>query len=151
MRIVISLALFRIMPSSSVIVLGNMVGRVNEGMGLLGCWWGKWKWHEEWWRWPYRHLPFCHYYQQIVNTPFLKTEMLPLLMLKNTVLLCKQEVSEPQNSNTESHDKLAKRPRLRDIQNLFHKSKIGETDTFKFILFTFGSIMSSYLLLSSWH
>ena len=35
MRIVISLALFRIMPSSSVIVLGNMVGRV---MKVWGCW-----------------------------------------------------------------------------------------------------------------
>ena len=30
----------------------------------------------------------------------------------------------------------------RDIQNLFHKSEMGDIDTFKFILFAFGGNMS---------
>ena len=35
-----------------------------------------------------------------------------------------------------------------DIQNLFHKFKIGDTDTFKFIFFAVGNNMSPYLLLN---
>ena len=54
------------------------------------------------------------------------------------------------NSNTESLDgivffRINSWPE--DIRNLFHQSEIGDTDTFKFILFAFGNNLSSYLLM----
>ena len=36
----------------------------------------------------------------------------------------------------------------RNIQTLFHKFEIGDTDTFKFILFAVGKNMSPHLLLN---
>ena len=95
---------------------------------------------------PYRHSPFLFQdYQQIVNTAFLKVEMQKILSLSE------HEASELQNANTESLDGLAFFPINswpRGIRNLFHKSGIGDTDTFKFFLFAFGNNMSPHLLLN---
>ena len=95
---------------------------------------------------PIQVSPFLfQHYQQIVNTDFLKAEMQKILSLSE------HETSELQNSNTKSLDSLAFFPinsLPRDIQNVFYKSEIFDTDTFKFVLFAFGSNMSSNLLLS---
>ena len=41
-QIVVSLGHSWMIPGISTIVLLNVGGKVNEGMGgLLGCWWGK--------------------------------------------------------------------------------------------------------------
>ena len=77
-------------------------------------------------------------YQQIDNA-ILKTEMQRILSLSE------HEALELQNSNTESVDGLAFFPINswpRVIRTLFHKSEIGVTDTFKFILFAFGNNIS---------
>ena len=61
------------------------------------------------------------------------------------------EASALHTSNTESLDGLAFFPICSwpgDIQHLFHKSEIGDTDTFKFVLFAFGNNMSPHLLLN---
>ena len=76
----------------------------------------------------------------MVNTTFLKAEMQRILSLSE------HEALELQNSKTESLDGLAFFPinsRPRDIQILFHKSKIDDDDTFKFIVFVFENNMSS--------
>ena len=62
------------------------------------------------------------------------------------------EVSALHTSNTESLDGLSFFPICSypgDIQHLFHKSEIGDTDTFKFVLFAFGKNMFPHLLLTS--
>ena len=52
-----------------------------------------------------------------------------------------EEASELYTSNTESLDGLAFfsiNSWPEDIRQLFHKSEVGDTDAFKFILFAFG-------------
>ena len=71
--------------------------------------------------------------------------------MQKILSLSEHEDSELHNSNTESLDGLASFPinsSPGDIHNLFHKSEIGDTDTFKFILFAFGKYMSHHLLLN---
>ena len=71
--------------------------------------------------------------------------------MQKILSLSAHEASELHNSNTESLDGLAFFPINSwpgDIRNLFHKSEIGDTDTFKFILFAFGNNMSPHLLLN---
>ena len=77
---------------------------------------------------PCKYSPLFQDYQKIVNTAFLKAEMQKILSLSD------HEASELDNSNTESFDGLAFLPINSwpgDIQYLFHKSEIGDTDTFK--------------------
>ena len=66
--------------------------------------------------------------------------------MQRILSLSEHEALELQNSNTESlDDGLAFFPINswpRDIRTLFHKSEIGDTDTFKFILFAFGNNIS---------
>ena len=71
--------------------------------------------------------------------------------MQKILSLSEHESSELHNSNTESLDGLAFFPINswpRDIQNLFLKCEIGDTDTFKFILFACGNYMSPHLLLN---
>ena len=75
-------------------------------------------------------------YQHIVNTDFLKAEMQKILFLRDN------EASGLYTSNTESFDGLAFFPICLwpgEIQHLFRKSKIGYTNTFKFVLSAFGN------------
>ena len=61
------------------------------------------------------------------------------------------EASALHISNTESLDGLAYFPICSwpgDIRHLFHKSKIGDIDTFKFVLFALGNKISPHLLLN---
>ena len=71
--------------------------------------------------------------------------------MQKILFLSEHEASELHNSNTESLDHLPFFPKNSwsgGIQDLFHKSKIGDTDTFKFVIFAFGNNMSPYLLLN---
>ena len=77
-------------------------------------------------------------YQHIVQTAFSKAEMQKILSLSD------HEVSALHTSNSESLDDLAFFPICswsENIQHLFHKSEIGGTGTFKFVLFAFGNNM----------
>ena len=101
---------------------------------------------------PYRYpttplLLFFYFldYQQIANAAFLRTEM------KKILSLSEHEPSELHNSNTESHEGISFFPINSwpgDIRYLFHKSEFGDTNTFKFILFSFGNNMYPHLLLN---
>ena len=94
----------------------------------------------------YRYLIFLFQdYRQIVNTTFLKAKMQRILFF------FEHEVLELQNSNNESLDGLAFFPTNswpRGIQTFFHKSEIGGTNTFNFILFAFANNMSHHFLLN---
>ena len=71
--------------------------------------------------------------------------------MQRTLPLSEHEVLELQNSNIESLDGLAFFPISSwpgDIQTLFHKTEIGDIDTFQLILFAYGNNMSPHLLLS---
>ena len=84
-------------------------------------------------------------YQHIVQTAFSKAEMQKILSLFD------HEVSALHTSNSESLDGLAFFPICswsENIRHLFHKSEIGGTGTFKFVLFAFGNNMPPHLLLN---
>ena len=84
-------------------------------------------------------------YQYIVDTDFLKAEMQKILSLSD------KEASAINTSSTESLDGPAFLPICLwpgEVQHLFHKSKIGYIDTFKFVLSVFGNNMFPHLLLS---
>ena len=91
---------------------------------------------------PTQIFPFLFQdYQHIVHTAFLKAEMQKILSLSD------HEASALHIFITESPDGLAFFPICSwpgDIQHLLHKSKIGDTGTFKFILFAFGNNMSPH-------
>ena len=75
-------------------------------------------------------------YQYIVDIAFLNAEMQKILSLFDN------EGSALHTSSTESLDGLAFFPicsRPGEIQHLFRKSKIGYTDTFKFLTSAFGN------------
>ena len=95
---------------------------------------------------PIQIFPFLFQdYQHIVHIAFLKAEMQKILSLSD------HEASALHTSITEFPDGLAFFPICSwpgDIQHLLHKSKIGDTGTFKFILFAFGDNMSPHLLLN---
>ena len=95
---------------------------------------------------PEKYSPFLFQdYQHIVHKAFLKTEMQKILSFSD------HEASALHASNTESLDGLAFFPICSypgDMQHLFHKSEIGYTNTFKFVLFAFGNNMSPHLLLN---
>ena len=92
---------------------------------------------------PYKYLPF---YFRITNTlSFSKAETQKILSLSD------HEASALHISNTESLDGLAFFPICSwpaDIQHLFHKSEIGDTNTFKLVLHAFGNSMSPHLFLN---
>ena len=84
-------------------------------------------------------------YQYIVHTAFLKTEVQRILSLSD------HEASALHTSNAEFLNGLAFFPICswpEDILLLFHKSEIGDTDTFKFVLFAFGNNTCPHLLLN---
>ena len=90
-------------------------------------------------------LFFFQDYQHIVHTAFLKAEMQKILSLSD------HEATALHTSNTDSLDGPAfflifSWPG--DIRHLLHKSEIGDTNTFKFVLFAFGSNMSPHLFLN---
>ena len=95
---------------------------------------------------PTQIFPFLFQdYQHIVHTAFLKAEMQKILSLYD------YEASALHTSNTESLDGLAFFPICSwpgYIQHLFHKSEIGDTNTFKLVLHAFGNSMSPHLLLN---
>ena len=71
--------------------------------------------------------------------------------MQKILSLSDHEASALHSSNTESLDGLAFfsiSSWTGYIQHLFHKSEIGDTDTFKFIVFAFGNNMSPHLLLN---
>ena len=91
---------------------------------------------------PIRIFPFLFQdYQHIVHIAFLKAEMQKILSLSD------HEASALHIFITESPNGLAFFPICSwpgDIQHLLHKSEIGDTSTFKFILFAFGNNMSPH-------
>ena len=95
---------------------------------------------------PYRYSPF---YFRI--TYKLSTQPSWRQRCKKILFLSYHEASKLHNSKTESLDSLSFFPINSwpgDIRNLFYKSEIGDTDTFKFILFAFGNSLSPHLLLN---
>ena len=71
--------------------------------------------------------------------------------MQRILFFFEHEVLELQNSNNESLDGLAFFPTNswpRGIQTFFHKSEIGGTNTFNFILFEFANNMSHHFLLN---
>ena len=144
MRIVISLVLRGMIPSRSAVILGNMVGRVNEGMCVCwaGCWGGGGVSESDMKGGGddltdislfVTGLPtnsqhslaegrdakkYCH----ILNMKHRSSKILTLSLL----------IALPFFSINLSP---------RDIQNLFPNSKICNIDTFKFIIFASESNM----------
>ena len=88
---------------------------------------------------------FFQDYQHIVHTAVLKADIQKILCLSD------HEATLLHTSNIESLDSLAFFPIFSwpgDIRHLLHKSEIGHTDTFKFVLFEFESNMSPHLFLN---
>ena len=95
---------------------------------------------------PYKYFSFFFQdYQHIVHTAVLKADIQKILCLSD------HEATLLHTSNIESLDSLAFFPIFSwpgDIRHLLHKSEIGHTDTFKFVLFEFESNMSPHLFLN---
>ena len=100
---------------------------------------------------PYRHYIFLESPFVVQILPFFCFRITNKLItqswrqMQRILSLSEHEALELQNSNTESVDGLAFFPINswpRVIRTLFHKSEIGVTDTFKFILFAFGNNIS---------
>ena len=144
MRIVISLALCGMIPSRSAVVLGKMVGRVNEGMCVCwaGCWGGGGV-SETDIRGGGDDLTDISLFVSGLPTNSQNSlaegrdvkKYCPILNMKHRsskILTLSHLIALPFFSINLSP---------RDIQNLFQKSEICDIDTFKFIIFASGSNM----------
>ena len=109
---------------------------------------------------PYRHYIFLESPFVVQILPFFCFRITNKLItqswrqMQRILSLSEHEALELQNSNTESLDGLAFFPINswpRVIRTLFHKSEIGDTDTFKFILFALETTYSRFTPEFSFH